>query len=107
MPKDFTLADFKKQMQQLRKMGTKELRQMMPGTSDTDIEDLDSWLNRTSHMIDAMTDAERSKPDIINSERRAQLAAASGAKPEELERLLETFEQMQALMREINRMNLP
>ena len=47
-----------------------------------------------------MTKAERAKPSIINPSRKRRIAAGSGTKVEEINRLLKQFEQMQKMMKQ-------
>src|SRR5690242_5569742 len=66
---DFTLDDFRKQLDQIRKMGPmKNLRGSMPGMSEMvpEGEDPDEQLQRICRMIDAMSEQERREPDSID-----------------------------------------
>ena len=57
-------------------------------------------------MIDAMTDEERSNPDLIDSSRRTRIATNSGTDPQEVEKFLAQFHQVRALMRQMASMSL-
>ena len=83
MAQDFTLDDFRRQLDQVQKLGMNDLLNRLPGTSEMvpDDEDPDVALNRIRQIIDAMTDEERSNPDIIDSSRRSRIAASSGTRP--------------------------
>ena len=48
-----------------------------------------------------MTPAERAKPSIINPSRKRRIAAGSGMKVEDVNRLLRQFEQMQKMMKQM------
>jgi signal recognition particle GTPase len=50
-------------------------------------------------MIDAMTDEERSNPDLITSSCLSRIAASSGTHPQEVGKFLAQFRQVRALMR--------
>ena len=64
------------------------------------IDDIDeSGLVRIEAIITSMTKAEREKPSIINPSRKRRIAAGSGTKVEEINRLLKQFEQMQKMMK--------
>jgi len=51
-------------------------------------------------MITSMTRAEREKPSIINPSRKKRIAAGSGTKVEDVNRLLKQFDQMQKMMKQ-------
>ena len=57
-------------------------------------------LDRVEAMITSMTKAERAKPSIINPSRKKRIAAGSGTKVEDVNRLLRQFEQMQKMMKQ-------
>jgi signal recognition particle subunit SRP54 len=63
MAKDFTLDDFRRQLDQFQKMDRKDLLGRMPDLSEMvpEEEDRDLALSHIRQMIDAMTDEERSK----------------------------------------------
>ena len=103
MAKDFTLDDFRQKLDQLQKMGMKDLLGRLPGTSEmvSGDEDSDVALNRIRLIIDAMTDEERRNPDIIDSSRRSRIATSSGTQPKDVEKFLVQFDQARALMRKM------
>jgi signal recognition particle subunit SRP54 len=105
----FTLDDFRKQFQQLQKMGPmKDLLKSMPGMSEMIPEDEDPEvaLKRIQGMIDAMTKAERRNPDIIDLNRRRRIAAGSGTQPHEVKQFLGQFDQVRVLMRQMAQMSI-
>ena len=55
---------------------------------------------RIEAMITSMTKAERAKPSIINPSRKRRIAAGSGTKVEDVNRLLKQFDQMQKMMKQ-------
>src|SRR5207302_5423080 len=69
---DFTLDDFRKQFDQLKKMGMRDVLGAMPGMSDMipEGEDPEQALARIQGMIDSMTKEERRNPDVIDINRR-------------------------------------
>lgn len=106
---DFTLNDFRKQLEQLKKMGPmKELLSNMPGLGEMipDGEDADTAFKRVQAMIDAMTEEERRNPDGIDLSHRQRIAAESGANLEEVERFLEQFRRIRKLMRYMGEMSV-
>jgi signal recognition particle GTPase len=54
---------------------------------------------QSRQIIDAMTDEERSNPDLIDSSRRTRIATNSGTEPQEVEKLLAGFDQLRAARR--------
>jgi hypothetical protein len=85
---------------------------MLPGIGDKIKEaDIDErQLDRIEAMITSMTPAERAKPSIINPSRKRRIAAGSGMKVEDVNRLLKQFDQMQQMMKKFtgsgSKMNL-
>ena len=94
----FDMDDLLDQMKQIKRMGSmKSIIGMLPGVSekikDADIDD--SQLGRIEAIITSMTKAERAKPSIINPSRKKRIAAGSGTRVEDVNRLLKQFDQMQ------------
>ncbi len=99
---NFDLNDLKDQMIQIRKMGPlKSLLSKLPGMDqqlkNVDIDD--RIMDRTCSIIMSMTPKERTKPGIIDASRKRRIAAGSGVKVEEVNKLLKQFEQMQKMMK--------
>ncbi len=106
---DFTLDDFRKQFEQLKKIGSmKESLRNIPGVGEMipEDEDPDAAFERIERMIDAMTEEERRNPDSIDLSRRQRIAIESGTEPEEVERFLEHFKQLRTVMRSMAEMSL-
>ncbi|HKB01896.1 MAG TPA: hypothetical protein VKD90_06730 [Gemmataceae bacterium] len=101
MDQDFTLNDFRKQLEQVQKTGMKDMIARMPGTAEMipEGEDPEVFLRRDLRMLDAMTAEERSDPARIDTAARQRIAAAAETEPEEVERLLRRFTQVRELMR--------
>ena len=99
----FDLNDLLDQMKQIKKMGTmRSILSMLPGAGKIDESQIDEkQLPRTEAMILSMTPAERSKPSLINPSRKRRLAAGSGTRVEDVNRLLKQFEQMQKMMKQM------
>ncbi len=109
MSADFTLDDFRKQFEQLQKMGpVKDLLGWMPGMGDMipESEDPEEGMTRIQGMLDAMTKAERVTPDLIDISRRRRIAAGSGTEPHDLEQFLGQFDQIRTLMRQLAQMSI-
>ena len=100
------LNDMLDQMMQVKKMGPlKSVLSKMPGMDkqlkDVDIDD--RQVDRVAAIILSMTKDERSKPEIINPSRKRRIAAGSGMKVEDVNRLLKQFEQMRKLMKQFKK----
>ncbi len=100
----FTMDDLLDQLRQIQKMGSiKDILGMLPGVSDK-IKDVDvdeKQFTRIEAIITSMTKKERAKPSIINPSRKRRIAAGSGTKVEDVNRLLKQFEQMQKMMKQL------
>ncbi len=101
---EFTLDDFKKQLVQLKKMGSLSgLLGHLPGTgvfkklAAADIDD--RRLVYYEAIINSMTPAEREDPRIINGSRRQRIARGSGRPIHEVNQLLKQFQEMQRMMK--------
>jgi signal recognition particle subunit SRP54 len=106
---DFTLDDFRKQFEQLKKMGPmKDVLAAMPGMGEMipEGEDPEAAFRRIQGMIDSMTKAERRNPDVIDMSRRRRIAAGSGAEPHEVKQFLGQFDQVRSLMRQMATMSI-
>ncbi len=105
--KGFDLEDFKAQMLQMNKMGglgalmdklPAQLTQMAQGANVDE-----KIINRTIGIINSMTPGERAKPEIIKASRKRRIAAGAGVPVQEVNRLLNQFEQMQKMMKMVSK----
>jgi signal recognition particle subunit SRP54 len=106
---DFTLDDFRKQFEQLKKMGPlKDLLGSMPGMSEMipEGEEPETAFKRIQGMIDSMTKDERRNPDVIDINRRRRIAAGSGTEPHEIKQFLSQFEAVRTIMRKMATMSI-
>ena len=99
----FDLNDLLDQFQQVKQMGPlKSVLSKLPGMEkklqNVDVDD--RQMDRTCAIILSMTPAERKKPELINPSRKRRIAAGSGMKVEDVNRLLKQFEQMQKMMKQ-------
>ena len=102
---EFTLEDFMEQMQQMRSMGPLEdLLGMIPGMNKQmkDIQGQvdEKEIDRLEAIIQSMTPAERRDPSIISGSRKKRIARGSGARVQEVNRLLKQFEESRMLMKQ-------
>ncbi len=103
----FDFDDFMGQIQQIKKMGNiKDLAAMIPGVGkqikDLDIDD--DAFKGIEAIINSMTPRERQNPDIINQSRRRRIAAGSGTKLDDVNRLMKQFDQTRKMMRMVSGM---
>ena len=103
----FDFDDFMGQIQQIKKMGNiKDLAAMIPGVGkqikDLDIDD--DAFKGIEAIINSMTPKERQNPDIINQSRRRRIAAGSGTKLDDVNRLMKQFDQTRKMMRMVSGM---
>jgi signal recognition particle subunit SRP54 len=103
----FDFADFKEQLQQIKRMGNlKDLMAMIPGVGkaikDIDISD-DAFVGIEA-IINSMTPFERANPDEINGSRRKRIAKGSGKDISEVNAFMKQFEQMREMMKMMNKM---
>lgn len=100
----FDMNDLLAQMKQIQKMGSiKQIVSMLPGVGDkvADMDIDERQMLRIQAVITSMTIAEREKPSIINPQRKRRIAAGSGTKVEDVNRLLKQFEQMQKMVKQL------
>jgi signal recognition particle subunit SRP54 len=107
--KGFDLNDFKDQIGQMRKMGGLssmldklpaqfgQMAQQAGGAVD------DKNVRRIEGIINSMTPLERSKPELIKATRKRRIAAGSGVQVQEVNRLLNQFEQTQKMMKQFSK----
>ncbi|MCH7976187.1 MAG: signal recognition particle protein [Bacteroidetes bacterium] len=103
----FDLDDFYEQLQKIKKMGSmKDLLGMIPGVGkavkDMDVRD-DAFVHIEA-LIQSMTAAERSKPELINGSRRQRIAKGAGLKVQDVNQLLKQFREMKKMMKTMMRL---
>ena len=97
----FTLEDFLEQMEQMKDMGSmEEIMGMIPGMNKMGNVQVDEKaMARTKAIIQAMTPKERENPDILNASRRRRIAKGSGMQIQDVNRLINQFDQSRKLMK--------
>ena len=107
--KGFDLNDFKDQIGQMRKMGGMsslldklpaqfgQMAQQAGGAMD------DKVIRRTEGIINSMTPTERAKPELIKATRKRRIATGAGVQVQEVNRLLNQFEQTQKVMKQFSK----
>ncbi len=105
----FTLEDFYKQLQQVRKMGPfAQILEMLPGNlgqaaRGIDPQDAEQQMKMTEAIINSMTPGERRNPDVLNASRRRRIARGSGTEVQDVNRLIKQFREAQRLFKTIQK----
>lgn len=101
----FGFDDFLSQIKQVQKMGSmKDLVGMIPGANKISPDDIDEdAFKGIEAIIQSMTPKERSQPKLLNHSRKKRIALGSGTKVEDVNRLIKQFEQMQKMMKMVQR----
>ncbi len=104
---ELDLDDFLKNMQQIKKMGPlSQLMKMIPGMPDIKEEDIDqSGMKRMEAIIQSMTLEERRRPEILNASRRKRIAAGSGTRVQDVNKMLKDFEETKKMMKQMTKMD--
>jgi signal recognition particle subunit SRP54 len=101
----FDLADLREQIAQMQRMGGMTgLMSMLPGIAKIKSQlaerNLDEKvLKRQMAIIDSMTPSERRNPEVLKASRKRRIAAGSGTKPEDINRLLKMHRTMADMMK--------
>ena len=99
-----TLQDFYDQLVQLKSMGSmQDLLAQIPGGAGMKNVQLDEKaMGRTEAIILSMTPKERENPNIIGASRKKRIARGAGVKVEDVNRLLKSFDQMKAMIKQFS-----
>ncbi|ROZ79615.1 signal recognition particle protein [Ramlibacter sp. WS9] len=103
----FDLSDFLAQIQQMKQMGgLTSLMDKMPAAmqakaGQVDMGKAEKDIKRKEGIIQSMTPLERRKPELIKATRKRRIAAGAGVQVQEVNRLLNEFEQMQGMMKKM------
>ncbi len=107
--KGFDLNDFKDQIGQMKKMGGMgALLDKMPAQFGAMAQQAggqlgDQAIRRIEGIINSMTPTERARPEIIKASRKRRIAIGAGVQVQEVNRLLNQFEQTQKMMKQFSR----
>jgi len=108
--KGFDLEDFMQQIGQMRKMGgissmiDKLPAQFAQAAQSSKMDE--KQLRRVEGIINSMTPAERMRPEILKASRKRRIAAGAGVPVQEVNRLLNQFEQMREMMKRMQKSGL-
>jgi signal recognition particle subunit SRP54 len=99
------LGDFLAALKQMQAMGPlKQVVALLPGVNAQALKGLsgdDKRLKHVEAIVLSMTPAERAEPAILNGSRRLRIAKGAGRSVQEVNRLLEQFQQMRRLLKGI------
>lgn len=105
----FDLNDFRDQLMQVRKMGDMgSLLKKLPAQFAAAAEQLqggqaEKQLRRTEGILNSMTPLERAKPELLKASRKRRIAAGAGVSVQEVNRLLNQYEQMAGMMKQMKK----
>src|ERR1700756_5438542 len=99
------LADFLVALKQMQAMGpVKHVLGLLPGVNAQALAAVpadDKGLKHVEAIVLSMTPAERADPSILNGSRRLRIAKGAGRSVQDVNRLLEQFQQMRKLLKRI------
>lgn len=111
---EFTLEDFLKQLQKIKRMGPiGQILDMLPGMGqlrqkiDIDNEETQRQFKKVEAIIYSMTPVERRNPKLMNANRKKRVAAGSGTTVQDINALIKQFREMQRMMQMIGKGNFP
>jgi signal recognition particle subunit SRP54 len=103
----FDLDDFLSQISQMKKMGglaglmDKLPSEMTAKAGAADMDKAERDVRRMEGIIHSMTPLERRKPELLKASRKRRIATGAGVQVQEVNRLLNQFEQMQTMMKKM------
>ena len=77
--------------------------QMQAAAGQADLSRAEKDMKRMQGIIHSMTPAERSKPELIKASRKRRIATGAGVQVQEVNRLLAQFDQMQSMMKKMQK----
>jgi len=99
----FTLEDFRKSFQQIKKMGPlQDILGMVPGLNNKALKTMQIDDRKLKHMeaiLDSMTGKERLYPSILNGSRRKRIARGSGTSVQDVNRLIKQYMQTRKVLK--------
>jgi signal recognition particle subunit SRP54 len=109
---DFDLNDFRAQLTQMKSMGglsslmDKLPAQFQQAAAGANMGMAESQMRRMEGIINSMTPTERAKPELIKATRKRRIAAGAGVQVQEVNRMLNQYEQMRTMMKKLKGGNL-
>ena len=106
----FDLEDFLSTMKQVKKLGPLEnVLKLIPGAKKMGLNNVQIDPKQMAHIeaiVLSMTPKERRNPDIIKASRKTRIAKGSGTSVQEVNRLLQQFDQMKKMMKQFSNGNM-
>ena len=106
----FDLEDFLSTMKQIKKLGPLEnLIKLIPGAKKMGLNNVKVDPKQMAHVeaiVLSMTSKERRHPEIIKASRKTRIAAGSGTSVQEVNKLLQQFDQMKKMMKQVTNGNM-
>ncbi len=105
----FDLNDFAAQLGQMNRMGglasllDKLPSQLQQAAAGADMSQAERQMRRMHAIIQSMTRTERSRPELVKASRKRRIAAGAGVSVQEVNRLLGQFDQMQSMMKKMQK----
>ncbi len=106
----FDLDDFLAQISQMKKMGglsglidklPSQISARAGSLGQADMDRAEREVRRMEGIIRSMTPLERRKPELLKASRKRRIAAGAGVQVQEVNRLLNQFDQMQGMMKKM------
>ena len=105
----FDLEDFLSTMKQMKKLGPLEnLLKLIPGAKKMGLNNVKIDPKQLAHIeaiVLSMTPQERRHPEIIKASRKTRIASGSGTSVQEVNKLLQQFDQMKKMMKQFSNGN--
>lgn len=106
----FDLEDFLSTMKQIKRLGPLEnLLKLIPGAKKMGLNNVKvdpKQMARIEAIVLSMTPKERKHPEIIKASRKTRIASGSGTSVQEVNRLLQQFDQMKKMMKQFSNGNI-
>ncbi len=106
----FDLEDFLSTMKQMKKLGPLEnLIKLIPGAKKMGLNNIKIDPKQMAHVeaiVLSMTPQERRNPDIIKASRKTRIAKGSGTSVQEVNKLLQQFDQMKKMLKQVSNGNM-
>jgi len=99
-----SIEDFYAQMENVGKMGFRNIIESLPGLSgfvkDDQLDVLQTKMEKWRYIIQSMTRDEKNNPDVINDARRKRIARGSGVMEHDVKDLIKNFNNSKSMMKQ-------
>lgn len=99
-----TIEDFYSQMENVGKMGFRNVLDNIPGLSgfvkEDQLDALENRMEKWRFIIQSMTSYEKKNPDIINDSRRKRIARGSGITEHDVKELIKQYNNSKSMMKQ-------